>query len=58
MIGSLCQFDKMKKEKNAVKDISGWRDYNHPGMYKKGERERERSTNLNHLEKEREEDVL
>jgi hypothetical protein len=36
-IDSLCQFDKMKKEKNVNEDPSEWRD-NNPGMYRKGER--------------------
>lgn len=49
-IDSLCQFDAMKKDKNAVKDVTEWRDNNPSGMYRKGERERERE--LNQLKKE------
>lgn len=32
----------MKKDKNVVKDVIEWRDNNFFGMYRKGERERER----------------
>ncbi|XP_061172334.1 sulfotransferase 1B1-like [Saccostrea echinata] len=35
-INSLCQFDKMKNEKNSGEDLSEWRD-NNPGMYRKGQ---------------------